>query len=62
MRKLRRSVIRHKAETTKGKTIKIFRYLWKQSRTKKGHIILDNGRQIKQKSMIRRSFERALCR
>jgi len=58
MRKLKRSVMRHKAEVTKGKTIKIFRYLWKKSITKKGHVILDNGAQVKQKSKLSRTVKK----
>jgi len=56
MRKLKRSVIRHQAEVATGKTIKLFRQLWKHSITKKGHIAVDGGKQIKKKSKLRRSL------
>ncbi len=55
LRKLKRSVIRHQAEKSYGKTIKAFRCLWKESRTKKGHVSVNGGKQIKKKSMLRRA-------
>lgn len=59
MRKLKRSVIRHRAEKAKGyKTIKLFRYLWKESRAKKGYITINNGKQVKKKSLLRRTVEK----
>lgn len=56
MRKLQRSVIRHMAEKEKGKTIKIFRFLWKSFKENKGHIYVGGGKQIKKKSMLRRAL------
>lgn len=56
MRKLKRSVIRHVAENETGKTLKVFRYLWKQSREKKGYIAVTGGKQIKKKSKLRRAI------
>jgi len=73
VRKLKRSVIRHTAEKSEHKTIKLFRYLWKESRVKKNHIAVKgskktpvgnsttaNGKQVKQKSLLRRTAEKAL--
>jgi hypothetical protein len=60
MRKLQRSVIRHTAEKTPQKTIKVFRYLWKQSCTKKGHIAVSGGKQIKHKSLLHRKVGQVL--
>lgn len=56
MRKLKKSVIRHLAEKYYGKTIKVFRYLWKRSIEKKGHISVPGGKKIKKRSMLRRIF------
>ena len=56
MRRLKRSVIRHLAEKYDGKIIKAFRYLWKRSIEKKGHISVPGGKKVKRRSMLRRMF------
>jgi len=60
MRRLKRSIIRHYAEKSKYKTIKYFRYLWKELRSPKGYIAVDGGKQVKKKSLLRRKIGQAL--
>jgi hypothetical protein len=57
MRKLRRSVLRHTAEKTNAKTIKVFRYLWKKSREKLGDVYAGEIKVKPRKSMFGRVTE-----
>lgn len=56
MRKILRARLHHKAERTDGKTIKIFRHLWKEARTKQGHEYV-HGEPVKKKSAIHRFID-----
>jgi hypothetical protein len=49
MRKVLRAKLRHQAETTKGKTIKLFRFYWKQIRVKQNKSV---SQPVVEKSML----------
>lgn len=59
-RKIQRSVLRHTADKSKDKSIKVFHYLWKQLRSKKGYIAVDGGKQIEKKSLLQSKFGQLL--
>lgn len=56
MRKVLRAKLRHQAEKSDVKTIKMFRYLWKQERNKRGMKV--PGQVVVKKSMLSRGISK----
>lgn len=66
MRKILRAKLRHQAEKSNGKTIKVFRYLWKKEISKRNPVKITGTKAVpkrkKKQSMLKRTVKKIFRR